>query len=219
MVPTTPPWTANVGDHICNIYRTDTDQRAIAIDLVRDGIKLGHKVLYVVAAHTAAGLGETLRTSGIDVAGLVAKGQLVILTAKEAYLEGGEFKPERMIDLLRHEEQKALDAGYPALRLTGEMAWALAGEYGSELLTDYEAMLGDFYPNSKCYGICQYDRRLFDAEVLLEILYTHPKVMSDQRIYDNARMYFLPSERFLSRDRQSALLDQFLVNLAEHRVV
>ncbi len=205
------------GDHICSIYRTDADQRGIAFDLVRGGVDQGHKIIYIVAAHTAAGLGETLKTSGIDVEGLVAKGQLVLLTAKEAYLDDGEFKPLKMIDLLMAEEKKALDAGFPALRLTGEMVWALAGEPGSELLTEYEAMLSQFYPQSRCYGICQYDRRLFDSEVLLEILYTHPKVLTNRVIYDNGRMYFLPPEWFLSRDRQGALLDRFLVNLAEHR--
>ncbi len=202
------------GDHYCGIYRTDDDQRAITIDFVRDGVARGEKMLYIVNVQSAEHLRATLAEAGIDVDTLVEKGQLVILTAKEAYLKHGHFDPDKMIALLGEETQKALAEGYTALRATGEMTWALAGEPGSERLVEYESRLNHFFPDRKCYAVCQYDRRRFDAEMLLDILHTHPKVLFGREGFDNSEMYFVPPELFLERDRQSATLDTWLKNLS-----
>ena len=204
----------SAGDHYCGIYRTDEDHRALVVDFIRQGVRKGHKLFYIVNIQTAAQLRALLADAGIDVESLLARGQLVILTAKEAYLKHGQFDPDKMIVLLREETDKALAEGYPALGVTGEMTWALAGEPGSERLVEYESLLNPYVPRSECYAVCQYDRRRFDAEVLLDILHTHPKVMCGQEGFDNSRMYYVPPQLFLERDRQSATLDTWLSNLS-----
>ena len=202
------------GDHYCGIYRTDEDHRAIIIDFVRQGVARGEKMFYLVNMQTAEQLKATLAAAGLEVEALIDNGQLVILTAKEAYLRDGQFDPHKMIQLLREETAKALAEGYTALRATGEMTWALAGEPGSERLVEYESLLNHFFPDSKCYAVCQYDRRRFDAEMLLDILHTHPQVLYGKEGFDNKDMYFVPPEAFMERDRQSATLDTWLKNLS-----
>jgi hypothetical protein len=209
--------TMHTGDHYCGIYRTDEDHRTLVIDFIRHGVERGEKILYIVNIQTAAQLKATLETGGVDAEALIQKGQLVILTAKEAYLKGGEFNPDKMVALLKEETEKALAEGYQALRVTGEMTWALAGEPGSERLVEYESKLNQFFPNSKCYAMCQYDRRRFDSELLLEILQTHPKVLFGLEGFDNSRMYFVPPESFLGSDRQSAILGRWLENLSSSK--
>lgn len=204
----------HAGDHYCGIYRTDEDHRRLVIDFVRQGVEQQEKMLYIVNIQTAAQLEATLAAAEVEVDSLIEKGQLVILTAKEAYLKEGEFDPEKMIALLREETQKALDEGYTALRVTGEMTWALAGEPGSERLVEYEAKLNEFFPNSRCFAVCQYDRRRFDSEMLLDILHTHPQVLFGTDGFDNSRMYYVPPAAFLDADRQSAILDRWLQNLS-----
>jgi len=208
----------HAGDHYCGIYKSDDDHRRLMVDFVRQGVENGEKMLYIVNIQTADQLKATLAAGGIDVEPLLAKGQLVILTAKDAYLRDGEFDPDKMIALIRDQTDKAVAEGYPALRATGEMTWALAGEPGSERLVEYESKLNAFFPGSKCYAICQYDRRRFDAEMLLDILHTHPRVLHGKEAYDNSRFYFVPPESFLGTDRQSAVLDRLLTNLAHHRI-
>ena len=202
------------GDHYCGIYRSDEDHRAIIVDFVRDGVLRNEKMVYVVNLQTSEQLRATLEQAGIGVADLIDRGQLVIMTAREAYLRDGQFVPNKMIELLREETDKALAEGYTALRATGEMTWALAGEPGSERLVEYEAQLNHFFPSSKCYAVCQYDRRRFDAEMLLDILYTHPKVLFGREGFDNSSMYFVPPDSFMEHDRQNATLDTWLKNLA-----
>lgn len=202
------------GDHYCGIYRTDEDHRAIIIDFIRDGVRKHEKMFYIVNIQTAAQLKATFESANINVDELVARGQLVIVTAKEAYLKHGQFDPDKMITLLGEETNRALDEGYTALRATGEMTWALAGEPGSERLVEYESRLNEFFPDSKCYAVCQYDRRRFDAEMLLDILQTHPKVLFGRDGFDNSEMYFVPNASFSGTDRQGATLDTWLKNLS-----
>lgn len=204
-----------VGDHYCGIYKSDEEHRRIIIDFVRQGIERKEKMIYLVNLQTVAQLEDMLKNAGVAVSEVTAKGQLVIMTAKGAYLSEGQFDPVKMIALLREETDKAVAEGYTALRATGEMTWALAGAPGCERLIEYEAMLNNFFPNNRCYGICQYDRRRFDSEMILDILHTHPRVLVGQQGYDNERMYYVPPELFLERDRQSATLDTFLGNLAD----
>ena len=203
------------GDHYCGIFRTDEDHRAIIADFIRAGVARNEKVLYILNVTTVDQLTATLSSVGIDVEGLLAKGQLVLVTAKETYLKDGQFDPDRMIKALGEETDKALAEGYSALRGTGEMTWALAGEPGSERLVEYEARVNEFLQtNKKFYGLCQYDRRRFDSEMLLDILHTHPNVVFGREGFDNSQMYYVPPAAFMERDRQSATLDSWLKNLS-----
>jgi hypothetical protein len=202
-----------VGDHCCGFYRTEAEHRELAVEFIRQGVARGEKIFYIITVRTAAALKAMLAEGGLDVTALVASGQLVILTAKEAYLKEGDFDPQRMVALLEAETDRAIADGYQALRVTGEMSWALAGEPGSERLVEYEARLNEFLPGSRCYAICQYDLRRFDPDMLLDVLHTHPLVLDGTRTYDNSRRYFVPAERFLGADRPAGMLEQWLENL------
>jgi len=207
------------GDHYCGIFRSDADQRRIVVDFVRLGIERHEKMLYLVHLQTADRLRSTLLDAGIDVDALVSSGQLIIQAAKEVYLVDGVFQPELMIEMLGKETADAVEAGYAALRVTGEMSWALAGDPGSERLIEYEALLNDFYATgAKSYSICQYDQRRFDADLLTDVLHTHPSVLLDTEGFDNASMYYVPPEAFLTADRASGILETRLANLSRgHR--
>jgi hypothetical protein len=202
------------GDHYCGIYSTDEDHRALVVELIRQGVEKREKILYIVNLQTATQLEALLAGAGVDVEALLASGQLVIMTAKEAYLSEGAFEPDKMIALLQEETSRALEQGYTALRVSGEMTWALAGEPGSERLVEYEAKLNEFFPGSKCYAVCQYDRRRFDAEMLLDVLHTHPSVLFGMHGFDNSSMYFVPPAVFLDEDRSRGMLDRWLHNLS-----
>lgn len=208
----------HAGDHYCGIYRTDADHRRLIVDFIQQGVERHEKILYIVNLQTAAQLRALLGAAGVEVDALLERRQLAILTAKESYLQSGQFDPDGMISLLGEETERALGEGYAALRVTGEMTWALSGEPGSERLVEYESKLNRFFPGSKCYAMCQYDRRRFDSDMLLDILHTHPQVLFGHQGFDNSRMYFVPPEEFLGRERQNAMLDRWLQNLSARPV-
>lgn len=202
------------GDHYCGIFRSDAEQRQITVDFIRLGMERNEKMLYLVNIQSAEQLKQTLGGAGIDAQALIDEGRLAILVAKEVYLTDGVFQPELMIEMLGRETAAALDAGYTALRVTGEMSWALEGDPGCERLIEYESLLNAFYATgAKSYSICQYDQRRFDADMLSDVLHTHPQVLLDTQGFDNSTMYYVPPELFLECDRADGILKTRLANL------
>jgi ABC-type transporter Mla MlaB component len=101
-------------------------------------------------------------------------GQLQVLPAREAYLLAGRFEPAGFLDsLLGHVEQASLN-GYPGLRLVGDMAWALSGPAGVQQLAGYEAQVNHLYLDGRALGVCLYDRRAFDGDLLQRVTCAHP---------------------------------------------
>ncbi|MDH7486378.1 MAG: GAF domain-containing protein [Anaerolineae bacterium] len=203
------------GNHICCLFQTEEEHRAVLTPFLRHGLERGEKVLYIVDAHTAEVILGYLRDEGVDVEACLERGQFAILTRDDAYMQEGMFDPERMIALLRAETERALAEGYPALRVTGEMTWALRGLPGSERLIEYEARLNEFFPGSRCLALCQYDRRRFDAALLLDVLRTHPIAVIGTEVYDN--FYYIPPAEFLSEYRPAVELQHWEQSLAQRR--
>jgi PAS domain S-box-containing protein len=203
------------GDHLCCLYETEEEYRAVLAPYLQQGLERGEKVLYIVDARTAQTVLNYLRDDGVEVEPYLANGQLSILTISDAYMRDGIFDPDRMIELLRSETERALAEGYSALRVTGEMTWALRGLPGSERLIEYEAKLNAFFPGSKCLALCQYDRRRFQPEVVLDVLATHPIAVVGTAIYDN--FYYIPVTDFLGSDRLGATLHRWLHNLEDRK--
>jgi PAS domain S-box-containing protein len=199
------------GDHICCIYRSEDEHRSVITPFVRLGLERNHKVIYIVDIHTAETVKEYFQEEEIDTEQLLEKGQLILLTRHETYTSGGSFDPDAMISLLRDETRKALEEGYDALRVTGEMTWALTGLPGTERLIEYENKLNQFMPRHCCLAICQYDKRRFSPEVLLDVLRTHPYAIIGTEVYEN--FYYMPPEELLGEDSAGSELDKWIANL------
>ncbi len=205
----------NPGDHLCVIYETDEEHKALITPYLRSGLENHEKVFYIVDARTSEVVLNYLRDDGVDVDPYLESGQLAILTVSESYMKGGVFDPDGMIKMLREETEKALKEGYSALRVTGEMSWALRGLPGSERLIEYEAKLNEFFPNNKALAICQYDSRVFEPEILLDILTTHPIAVIGTEIYEN--FYYIPTEEFLAGKAPETTLKHWKENLQLHK--
>ena len=203
------------GDHLCCIYRTGEEHRALVTAFVRQGLERGEKILYIVDAHTSREVLGYLERVGVDADSCLETGRLVILDADASYLRDGRFDPDGMIALLRGETERALAEGYGALRVTGEMTWALRGMEGSDRLMEYEAKLNRFLPSSRCLAICQYDRNRFGAGVLLDVLSTHPIAVIGTDVVEN--FYYLSPDDFLGPDPDARRLESWVESLLERK--
>jgi PAS domain S-box-containing protein len=203
------------GDHLCCIYETEEEHRALLTPFLRQGLERGEKVIYIVDAHTAEIIKGYLQDDGMEVEPYLASGQMSILSVDDAYMRDGVFEPDAMITLLRSETERALAQGYTTLRVTGEMSWALRGLSGSERLIEYEAKLNEFFPSSKCIAICQYDKQRFESELLLDVLATHPIAVIGTEVFDN--FYYIPPGDFLGPNTATAKLKSWLHNLAHRK--
>jgi signal transduction histidine kinase len=261
------------GNHLCCLYQTEEEHRAVLTLFLRQGLEQDEKVLCIVDSISVAALGnhgsapsrpsvsrarvpggeqtqggpvlgssargsagaaerarqytldvvsaETilnyLRDDGLEVELYLASGQLVFRTQEETYMREGAFNPGSMIALLRAETEQALMEGYSALRVTDEMAWMSQRLPGFERLVEYEARLKDFLPGSQCLVLYRYDRRRFDAEILLDVLRAHPVAMVGTEIYDNP--YYIPPAECLNCELPEAELRHWLQSLAERKQV
>jgi two-component system cell cycle sensor histidine kinase/response regulator CckA len=200
------------GDHLCCVYETEEEHRAVLSSFLRQGLERGEKVIYVVDDHAAKTILGYLCDDGVDAEPYLSSGQLAILTRDDTYMRDGVFDPDGMIALLQSATDLALAEGYPALRVTSEMAWALRGLASSERLIEYEAKLNIFFPGSRCTALCQYNRRRFDPQVLLNVLCTHPVAVVGTEVYGD--FYYVPPDEWLGPDVPAAKLRHCLDNLA-----
>jgi hypothetical protein len=102
-----------------------------------------------------------------------------ILPARPAHLSTGRFEPSRMLDCLAGHVERADAEGFPGLRLVGDMAWALGELVDAEGLADYEAQVNRLYLDGRAMGVCLYDRRVFDADLLRQVTRAHPAAVTE----------------------------------------
>lgn len=173
------------GDHICLIYESAEEQLGAVVPFIVHGLERGDRCLYIVDDRTGEEVSAALRGVGVDVSAALERGELQIMTRRETYLRDGHFDPDAMLVLLGEAAGRALEAGQPALRGTGEMTWSLAGDEGSERLIEYEARLNDFTADHEAVIVCQYNRSRFPASTIREVLRTHPIAVVGDEVCPN----------------------------------
>jgi PAS domain S-box-containing protein len=199
-----------VHDHCCLIHESRQEQLAALVPFVCIGLERREKCLWIVGETPEEVILEALRGAGVDVEAATGVGRLILAGSRDTYLKQGFFDPDRMINDLETLTDAAVAAGFSALRVTGEMSWALRETLGVERLLEYESKLAHFFAARPCLGICQYDRR-FPAETLLGVIRTHPLIIHQGMLWQN--FYYVPPEEFLLPNQAQREVDQLLKNI------
>jgi PAS domain S-box-containing protein len=202
-------------EHLCVIYDTQEEQFAAALPYLRTGLERGENCLYMVDENTAATVLDALREGGTDVDRYLRNGALTIAHKEEIYREqGGRFEPDWMIGFLTEATAEAGAARFSRVRtFLAEMTWALGKGNGTAKLIEYESKLNRFYRDHDARGICQYNRRLFSPELLLDVIRTHPMVVYGGMVSKNP--YYVPPEEFLNPHQAERELERLLDNIQE----
>ena len=203
------------GDHVCCIYEAEEEREDTLTAFLLDGLERRQKTVYFRDARGPEILVACLAASGVDVEQPIARGQLVVVDSDRVYIPDGAFDPDRMIEFLSAEIEQALAQGYSALRVAGDMSWALRAGVASHRLVEYESRVNEFLVNTLCVGLCFYDRRRFEARVLLDVLRTHPIAIVHGRVHRNS--YYVPPEDLLNGDPSAADLQHFVDSLTERK--
>ncbi|MDD2922985.1 MAG: MEDS domain-containing protein, partial [Anaerolineales bacterium] len=201
------------GDHLCLIYETRKEQFAAAAPFMRIGLERGEQCIYIADENTARAVTNALRADGVNTKAALASGALTIVSKRETYLKDGYFDPDAMIRFLEESVNRAKAEGYSALRVTGEMTWALGGDLGAERLIEYEAKLNFFIPKHNALAICQYSRKRFNSAVILDVLRTHPLVIYGGAVCRNP--HYIPPEELLGEKNETQEVERMLKNLRE----
>lgn len=201
------------GDHAIHIYTNDQERKEVLTDFLNQGLKSGQKVVCILKSKSDPTVIEGLTDAGIDIEKHLESSQLLLLDSKEIFLHNGYFDPGDTISCMRSLVDKTLNEGYPALRMVCEMSWAPGFIDGADKLLEYESKLRDLSRKSKLVSICQFDQRIFETRILIEMLHVHPATIIGTELYDN-RMNFNPEEETVLSKTESDYR-QLIENLRE----
>lgn len=182
----------NAGDHVCAFYRKESERDDILIPFLLDGLKAGDRCTCVVDSCAPA---EVLARLGaeVDAEAYVADRQLEVMHSDETYFADGGFLPERM---LRFWATKARGGNYAFVRNIGDMSWAHRDRPGVDQLAGYESELNRVMGEAPQVNLCLYDLTRCSAELVMDVLKTHPKAMLGLMVIDNP--YYLDPDEFLA---------------------
>ena len=204
-------------DHLCSIYESPQEHYAVAVPFIRIGLDRGEKCIYIADDGTVGDVRQAMQSEGIDVERATASKALVLATKEQAYLEHGSFHPDWMFTFWREATQLAMSEGFSALRATGETEWVLRGGRGLERWMEYESRLTHTLSESNCSALCQYNRRLFPPELLLDVIRTHPMVVYGGTVCRN--LYHVPPDEFLGTNQTAREVERLLTNIRERERV
>ena len=195
-------------DHPILIYETCEEQLSVAVPFIRIGLERGERCLYVAHENSVETVREALSAGGIDITETLERGALIISTARDFYLMGKVFDPDRTFCLLEQAVNDAKADGYTAFRFTGEATFALENISGTECLLEYDAKLNSFLFTHELLALCQYNRARFSPEILLEVIRNHPKVIFGNAVSTNYS--YLPPDEFILPKRAEIEVNHLL---------
>jgi PAS domain S-box-containing protein len=204
-------------DHFCSIYESPQERYAVAIPFIRIGLERGEKCIYIADDGAVEDVRQAMQSDGIDVDGAIASKALVLATKDQTYLEHGAFNPDWMFTFWKETTELAMSDGFSALRATGETEWVLRGGRGLDRWMEYESRLNHTLSASKCSALCQYNRRLFPPELILDVIRTHPTIVYGSTVCRN--LYYVPPEEFLGDDQPAREVERMLTNIRERERV
>jgi hypothetical protein len=163
------------GDHACVIYSAGPELIAVVAAYLHEGLSAGERCWYAASSTSElSDLRAALRAWDIEVTEAEERGALRLATAEETYLADGTFVPERMLEQLKEAIPAAVTDGFTALRVAGEMSWALEPKPGTDRVIEYEGCVERLFRASDALGLCLYHRRRMPAELLDGALVSHP---------------------------------------------
>jgi hypothetical protein len=158
------------GDHVCASFGSDEEHRAILARYARQALARNERFLYLAHRSDDASIHACLAGAGIDVDARLAERQIVIRRIEQA---PKRIDPEAIIATLQADRVAARRAGYSALAGTAEMSWMQAPSGDPEAVLQYEREVSRVFKTADVAGLCQYDRRLFEPELLERLVATH----------------------------------------------
>ena len=184
------------GTHLCALYSGPEERDRILLPFLQEGMRCGDKCLCLVddvaparVRNRVEGVGTPSQPHRTD--------QLNVEAASSVYLEAGQFSVEHMTSFLETSLSEATD-DFPLLRAAGEMSWVLPRPIGADDFFVYESAVNDVVADAPAVFMCLYDLQQFSAQMLVDVLHTHPRVLMDNSVIENPH-YLTPAEGLARR--------------------
>jgi hypothetical protein len=186
--------------HICALFNSGDESYRALLPFIKEGFEQGNRAAHILDPREHEEHMRRLERAGINVTEAEQKGQLVIRSWDNAYLQDGYFDADRQIALIEELLVDGKARGFELTRLIARMEWALQDRPGVNQIVEYEVRLNQALQKYDDVVCCTYDLSKFSASVIMDILRTHPIVLIGETLHRNA--FFVPPEEFLRELQQ-----------------
>jgi hypothetical protein len=163
------------GDHVCSMFETDESRYLLLAAFVQSGFTKNERVLCFTYRESPVEVINALRSHGINIDTYIRRGQFSVGTAGESYFSDGEFDSDAVSERWGMASQLALEDGFSALRVAGNMGWATRNSAANKMLVSYEQSLQEaVFDRFPITGMCEFDMRMFGQSWSDRIAGLHP---------------------------------------------
>ena len=180
-------------------YSHDTTGDSISVVLSRKGTS------YEVPDFLRSALSSTVATCLYPVARMASAYSKIpmdkLLTNTEAYIRGGGFDQDRMLEAFEQLARGGSKGGFPLSRICCRMDWAVEDRSYVDELVDFELRVNDVRGRHDDAVICTYHLGKFGGDTVIDIMRTHPLVIIGGILESN--LFFVPPGGFRREVRES----------------
>jgi C4-dicarboxylate-specific signal transduction histidine kinase len=200
--------------HLCSIAENEAERCSVGALFIHIGLGRGEQCIYVADDDTQDRVRQALIDHGIDVEWAVATRRLALITAGSVSLRGDPFDPYRMFTFWRKAAAGAQRDGFPALRGVVETHWAMKSAATMGQWAEYESQLTELAEQAHCTLLCQYCRQRTPAELMLNVIRSHPSVIQQGALCRN--IHHASAEEILGGNALEGDVERLLGTLLEH---
>jgi anti-anti-sigma factor len=166
------------GQHLCALYQNQDERRRLTAAVIRGALAAGDRVIYVTPGPSDVAL-ALLEAGGIETGRPVRGGQLLVHSFGEIYGDLASTDLAQLVATFRAALSQSLAAGFPGLRITGEMGGCSWPAGSLEGLVRWERMVSQMLGEVGIAAICQYDQRQLDEPATTVIAAEHSGVATN----------------------------------------
>jgi hypothetical protein len=186
--------------HVCAFFNSREEEYRVTLPFIKDGFECGHKAFHLIGSARRNDHLQRLAAAGIDTVTTQKTGRFELRGWEDTYFSGGYFDPDRWLALLEEAFVTSREQRFPLTRVVAHMEWALEDRVGVDRLVEYEARVNLVWPRYKDVAICTYDLAKFGADVIIDIMRTHPMIIVGGTLQQNP--FYVAPEVFLEELRE-----------------
>jgi anti-anti-sigma regulatory factor len=166
---------AQSGNHICYVAEAASVSADFLGAFARRGAGHHQRVVWLTDAKQEGPLAQVaIRYARGGDGSTSNPGAVVVRSAEEVYLDGGDIDVDRVLSRYRAEVTDSLDAGYTGLRVLADTSWLWQRPNLYEEMLTYEERGGELFADDRFAAVCHYDPEQVPATWLRALAKAHP---------------------------------------------
>jgi DNA-binding NarL/FixJ family response regulator len=189
--------------HIGAFIQSKLELSRLLGPFVAEGLSRGEKAVHIINPSSRELHERQLSEAGVDVDAATSQDRMELYSWDDMYLKDGVFDKEAMVTRIERLLHDRVEHGFARARLVADMEWALEDRRGVEGLAEYEAQINHVLPKHDDLVLCVYDLTKFPADLIIDVLRSHPTVVVAGSLYTNP--FFTPPDQMVDELRQRHL--------------